>query len=301
MIGKIDFVHSSHKWIPTVCHVGNTAQHCWLVFSRLRLCWRPCEDSKTYFRESIMYLRKPNTCHHQLDVQETNISIPQFHRVWNRFVGCWIAHGWFACSRPSGHCDWSVSFHNQHCNAKQTCTRRLVRDRRLFRQQKQNQNINWNEKARVWGIAFCGSRSHQCTFISGWVPVVHFEDNEAVIKMMNKGRSQTIRHVSCAWLFTDGKAKTNGPSEGEICQLGVTQPAKREGKSSARLGISSQSRERRWRTMWSYWHKEICADHTKSRNRKFSGDRKKLKVQFPGNSLITRNLQTPFAHGDLCG
>ena len=40
-----------------------------------------------------MYLRKPNTRPHQLDVQETNVSIPQFFRVRHSFVGCWIAHG----------------------------------------------------------------------------------------------------------------------------------------------------------------------------------------------------------------
>ena len=30
-----------------------------------------------------MYLGEPNICLHQLDVQETNVSIPQFYRVSN--------------------------------------------------------------------------------------------------------------------------------------------------------------------------------------------------------------------------
>ena len=44
---------------------------------------------------------------------------------------------------------------------------------------------------------------------------------------------------------SDGKAKTNGSSEGYICQLGVTQLVEREGEFSARLGTSGQSGERR--------------------------------------------------------
>ena len=104
------------------------------------------------------------------------------------------------------------------------------------------------------------------------------------------------------WGFTDGKAKTNGPSDGEISQLGVTQLVEREGKSSARLGTSGQSGERRWRTRWSYRHKEICADHSKSQNRKVSGDRKKAHCsdswkQFDqkesSNSTRTRRIVRP--------
>ena len=46
-----------------------------------------------------MYLRESNICPHQLDVQEANVSIPQFCRIRNHFVGCWTANGWCTCSR----------------------------------------------------------------------------------------------------------------------------------------------------------------------------------------------------------
>ena len=46
----------------------------------------------------------------------------------------------------------------------------------------------------------------------------------------------------------DGETKTNFSSEGETCQLGVTQPVEREGQSSAGFGISRQSSECRRRT-----------------------------------------------------
>ena len=38
------------------------------------------EDSKPNL-ESLMYLWKPNICHRQLDVQETNVSLPKFYRI----------------------------------------------------------------------------------------------------------------------------------------------------------------------------------------------------------------------------
>ena len=178
-----------------------------------------------------------------------------------------------------------------------------MRDRRPFRQQKQNQTINLNERARGWVIALCGFRSHQHTFSSGWASVVHFlktrklssgwlfkdevkqwdtcqdphrvalgwlfdrirflagrvessspfvQHDEFLDVLLQPFREFSFwsdrkaeRHVKersrsdFPWRFSDGKAKTNGPSEGEICQHGVTQLAEREGKSAERLGISS--------------------------------------------------------------
>ena len=34
----------------------------------------------------------------QLDVQEANVSIPQFYRITDYFVGCWVANGRATCS-----------------------------------------------------------------------------------------------------------------------------------------------------------------------------------------------------------
>ena len=112
-------------------------------------------------------------CPHQLDVQETNVSIPQFCRVWNYFFGCWIAHGWTPCFRPLGHGNWSVTFDEQHCKKRYSSPRRFVRDRRPFHQQKQDQNTNWKEKATGWAIVKCGLRTHQHTFFSRKISVVH--------------------------------------------------------------------------------------------------------------------------------
>ena len=59
--GKINFIHSSHKWLPTIyCHVGNTAQHCRIGYiPRLWICWR-LWGLEINLGESLMYFGKPN-------------------------------------------------------------------------------------------------------------------------------------------------------------------------------------------------------------------------------------------------
>ena len=109
-----------------------------------------------------MYLWKPNICPHQLDVQEANVSIPQFYRNSNHFVGCWIANGQHQMKRASEmliNCQLWISCPPTHILLK---------------------------------VSF------SCKF---------FEDNEAVIKMIIKGRSPTMRlmsrthRVALDWLF----------------------------------------------------------------------------------------------------
>ena len=59
--------------------MGNTAQHCRLGLFRDSVFAGDLEDSKST-SGSPMKIRKPNICPHQLEVQEANISIPQFYR-----------------------------------------------------------------------------------------------------------------------------------------------------------------------------------------------------------------------------
>ena len=102
-IVKIDIIHSSHKRILTTlsCGLHGTALSTGFI-SRIRLCWRPWR-LEINLGWSLLYLRKPNICLHQLVVQETNVSILQFYS----------AHGWTICSRSLGHGNWSVTF-NKH-------------------------------------------------------------------------------------------------------------------------------------------------------------------------------------------
>ena len=96
------FLCSSHEWRSSILSWGKHGTALQIGFvPRLRLRWRP-GGLEINLGASLLYLRKPNICRHQLDVQETNVSIPQFNRVWNHFVGCWIAHGWIPCSSTIG-------------------------------------------------------------------------------------------------------------------------------------------------------------------------------------------------------
>ena len=49
------------------------------------------EDSESTSEREFVNFWKPNIFPIiNLDVQETNVSIPQFYRIWNHFVGCWF-------------------------------------------------------------------------------------------------------------------------------------------------------------------------------------------------------------------
>ena len=136
---------------------GNTAQHCPLgLISGLESCWRP-RGLQINLEGNLMNFRKSNICSHKLDVQETNVSFSQFQSVGSYFVGCLSAG---------------------HCMRNRTPSSR-----------KGNQDVH--------GIVKCGLPLSQTDNGSqGESQLYIFEDNEAVIKMMIKGRSPTMRHVS---------------------------------------------------------------------------------------------------------
>ena len=159
------------------------------------------EDSKST-SGGVLYICGSRTflCPHQLDVEETNVSIPQFNRVRNHFVGYWIANGWTICSRPLGCGNWSVAFIEQY-----QITESQGRRRELSARSRKWPHIQTQAKGkpRQWSIVAGGPRYHKRTLFSWWVSVVHFfEDNEAVIKMMRTKSNNETRvqnSQSCAW------------------------------------------------------------------------------------------------------
>ena len=58
------------------------------------------EDSKSTSGGVLCIFGSRAFCPHQLDVQEANVSIPQFYRNSNHFVGCWIGE-WTAPNEKS--------------------------------------------------------------------------------------------------------------------------------------------------------------------------------------------------------
>ena len=151
------------------CHVGNTVQRCRLGLFQDSDFAGDLEDSKSTSRGVLWIFGYPS----QPDVQETNFGFAQFYRIWSSFSGCWTAYGWVTFS-------WSLRHWVFHSKTKtQHVTRKLKVDH-------------------------VPTKTHSS---QGESQLYIFEDNEAVIKMMIKGRSPTMRHVSrthrdaLAWLF----------------------------------------------------------------------------------------------------
>ena len=165
--GKADFLYSLHEWHRQFCHVENTAQHCRLGLFQDSDFACDLEDSKST----------------QLDLQEANCCLAQFYRVWNHFSGRWIAYGRVTCSWSLGHSDWSATFNQQQCPT-QTYEHAQAKTQKVKRRQKVDQ---WSDVEDVPTNTFSSHNESQLCI---------FEDNEAVIKMIMKWRSLTMRHVS---------------------------------------------------------------------------------------------------------
>ena len=122
-----------------------------------------------------MHFRKSYICSNELDVQETNCRFAQFNRFRRNLFGRWIETRRDSCSRL---------IYPPHTNHKRKQSRRVIND--------------------VHNVDFIPSNvqsSHQEALL------YVFEDNEAVIKMIIKGRNPTMRHVyrthrvALDWLF----------------------------------------------------------------------------------------------------
>ena len=130
--------------------------------------------------------RKLNIRLHQLDVQATNVRIPQFYRIGYHFVGCLVANGWTTCSWVMGCGDRSVTFIEQYQIANQSSSRKLFEE----------SHIQTQTKGKIcWLIVACGLTINP-TSSQGESQFYIFEDNYSVIKMIIKGRSPTMRHES---------------------------------------------------------------------------------------------------------
>ena len=155
--------HTSGYW--QYCHVGNTAQHCRLgLFEDSHLAgylW----GLKINLVWNLVYFRKSNPCFQKLDVQETNVSIQQFYRTRNDFVGCWTANAWISCLWLMRCGDRSVTFIEQHQNTNSHRNRKLLAKSQI--------QIRTKGKPKCWSIVACGLRHHKRKFFSGRVSVVH--------------------------------------------------------------------------------------------------------------------------------
>ena len=153
-----------------------------------------------------MLFWKSYVCSNKLDVQETNFSFTQFNRIRNHLFGCRIEVGRY--SRFLWDLIVSVLGNTNQSNKK------FVQHLTQFKNENQSQGVI-NDLDNVDFIPSNVNSSHQEALL------YVFEDNEAVIKMIIKGRSPTMRHVSRThrvaldWLFDrinlDSKSNTLTP------------------------------------------------------------------------------------------
>ena len=102
----ISYIHHTGDYRQD-CRVGNTVQHCRLGLFQDSDFAGDLEDSKSKSTSggvlcifgSRIFVTISWMC------KKTNVSIPQFYRIWNHFFGWWIAHGWVTWCRSLGHCD----------------------------------------------------------------------------------------------------------------------------------------------------------------------------------------------------
>ena len=185
------------------CHVCNTAQHCRLGLFQDSDFAGDFEDSKatterrrvgSYVSLEVEHLSPLVGCasnkRHYSGVLHNQ----------NHFVGCSTANGWITCSWFMGCGDRSVTFIEQYQNTNQPPQQVTVREMRIPNPNKRETEMLKND-FRMWTASPQTKNSSQ-----GESQLYTFEDIEAVIKMIIKGRSPTMsvsrtHRVALDWLF----------------------------------------------------------------------------------------------------
>ena len=193
---SIDFIHSSYMWIQTVLPCGKHCQTLQIgTVSWFWLCGRSWRF-EIHFWRNIVRFWKSYICSNKLDVQETN----QQNQKSFPWMQDW---GWTVYPHLINGI-WSSQFLETRITAiknGETPTRtwfvstpHTIQKRKKFREL-----IDDLDSVDFISSNVHPSRQEALLYV--------FEDNEAVIKMIVKGRSPTMRHVSRThrvaldWLF----------------------------------------------------------------------------------------------------
>ena len=187
------------------------------IVSRLWFC-RRSRRLKINIRRSSVHFRKSHLCADQLDVQEANFSVTQLHRSgdnfsWYRFTHwtvfplllCgirWLKH--FTVHRTR-LCNPKGSYGEIRCRLTKPNMHNLI-------QCKHNNVIPTKIDHIPPNTRHSGPSATLYVFV----------DSEAVIKMIIKGRSPTMRHVSRThrvaldWLFD--RINLNTANQNQVCR-----------------------------------------------------------------------------------
>ena len=181
------------------CHVGNTAKQCRLGLFQDSDFAGDHEDSKSTSGGTLCVVGSQYICSNKLDVQETNFSFAKFNRTRNhlfarlRLDGIPALDLWDLIVAVLGNTTQNrIERGDTLLNKREACS-----PPHTIHKRKQSHRV-------IDDVDFLPSNvqsSHQEALL------YVFEDNEAVIKMIMKGRSPTMRHVSRThqdaldWLF----------------------------------------------------------------------------------------------------
>ena len=192
--------------------MGNTAKQCRLGLFQDSDFAGDLEDSKSTSGDVLCIFWKHNTCPSQLDVQETNCCLAHFHRIWTYFSGRWTTYGWVTCSRSLGQ-PRTISHQHQETGGRTTQSYKLQEtgssSTHMGSLRVENQDPTCHWKTRRWSVEWGGSRTHKHTFVllKGNLSCTSLKTTKLWSKMIIKGRSPTMRHVSRThrvaldWLF----------------------------------------------------------------------------------------------------
>ena len=130
----------------------------------------------------------------------------QFNRSCNHFSWCKFTHGWNTALDSLGFGYWSVSFFTKLIKKKDIKYEETRREtpHQTSTPPKPNQDSNSSRQSWTEWCWFCSPNAKSSRF---GAMLYIFEGNEAMIKMIIKGRSPTMRHVSetprvaLVWLF----------------------------------------------------------------------------------------------------
>ena len=187
--------------------MGNTAKQCRHGLFQDSDFAGDLEDSEINIRWTLVHIRKSHVCANKLDVQATDFSYTQFNRSWNCFSRCRFTHGWNSSFLIFGILSLKVfhSFRTQFNNTKDQVRGNSSRNT-TSNEHTQNQTKVPTQHDNLFWVMLIMSRRTR-SFLDLVRCSTFFEDNEAVTKMIIKGRSPTMRHVSRThrvaldWLF----------------------------------------------------------------------------------------------------
>ena len=159
------------------CHVG--------VYSKTQTLLATLRTQKINLSGCLVFLWKPKISTHQLDVQENNRqypTVPQNLKLFRWMLECeWMDY----CSRPLGRGDCvQTTLQDQVDKPKETCAGQEINPSIKTRSQTPTEKRK-REVEHLSDVDYVPTNTHSS---QGESQLYIFEDNEAVINMIIKGR-----------------------------------------------------------------------------------------------------------------